>query len=81
MDIFSGIRLAFNDVSSTEILVGGIVDLTNASQIYSIEASRRIKDSWRIEVEGRFLNNISMESIPWFYRDDSFVKTAIYKYF
>jgi hypothetical protein len=80
-DIFFGARLAFNDMQDTQILVGGIVDLDHSSKIWSIEASRRIKDSWKIELEGRFFQNISNSEFLYVIKEDSFAKLTILKYF
>ncbi len=56
-DIFAGLRLAFNDVESSELLLGLVVDPKNHGQIFSIEGSRRIGDSWKITLEGRVFRN------------------------
>ncbi|WP_296315518.1 hypothetical protein, partial [Winogradskyella sp. UBA3174] len=46
-DVFFGSRIAFNDIQDTSILIGGITDLESSSKILSIEASRRIGNSWK----------------------------------
>jgi hypothetical protein len=81
-DLFFGSRIAFNDVQSTEILIGGITDLEKNSKIFSLEASRRLGESWKLEVEGRFLSNIdNKEFILSNFQEDSFFRLSILKYF
>lgn len=80
-DLFIGSRLAFNDVQSTEILVGGIFDLGKSSKLFSIEANRRFGDSWKAELEARFFSNVAEEEFLYFIRDDSFLQFRLVKFF
>lgn len=80
-DIFAGSRLAFNDVKSTELLMGTIIDLEHSSRLYSVEASRRIGSSWSGSVEARIFDNVSNEEFLYFLRQDSFLKFSVSKYF
>lgn len=57
-DVFVGGRMAFNDDAGTEILGGAIQDVDQTTRLYSIEASRRIGNDWRIYLEGRWFSNI-----------------------
>lgn len=52
-DVFVGTRLAFNDVSSTELLLGAVIDRHSSSTFLNLEASRRIGHRWEIEARGR----------------------------
>ncbi|GGD04075.1 hypothetical protein [Hyunsoonleella pacifica] len=81
-DVFFGSRIAFNDVQSTEILIGGIADLEKSSKIFSLEASRRLGESWKLEIEGRLFSNIdNKEFILSNFHEDSFLRVSILKYF
>ncbi len=80
-DLFTGFRLAFNDVKSTEILAGGIFDLEKSTKLYSIEASRRLGNTWKVELEARILEDVSQEEFLFFFREDSFGKFVLYRYF
>ena len=53
-DIGIGARLAFNDVQSTDALIGLVWDRDSGGQFFNIEASRRIGDNWLLELQGRF---------------------------
>lgn len=81
-DLFFGSRIAFNDVKDTSILIGGITDMESSSTIFSVEASRRIGESWKAEVEARIFNNIDAnEFILSNFQNDSFLRFSISKYF
>ena len=80
-DLFMGARLAFNDVSSTEILGGVIYDLDYNSRLFSVETSRRIGDSWKVELEARIFDNLQEEEFLYFFREDSFIQFGLSKFF
>ena len=50
-DVFLGWRYAFNDADSSEILLGGIVDPKTEEKVYSLEASQRLSNNWKILVQ------------------------------
>lgn len=72
-DIAIGARLSLNDVQSTEALAGLLIDKDSRSKFFSLEASRRLQDSWVIDVQARFLLD-QPEEDPFFAftRDDYF---------
>jgi hypothetical protein len=81
-DIFLGARIALNDVQDTSILMGGILDLESSSTIFSLEASRRLGSSFKIELEGRFFQNISKNDLILNnFKSDSFIGVSLIKYF
>ncbi len=45
-------------------LFGVIINTENESTIFSVEASRRVGESWEIELEGGFFINID-EQFLW----------------
>lgn len=53
-DIGIGARLAFNDMQSSEALIGLVFDRNTGGTFFNIEASRRIGNSWLLELQGRF---------------------------
>ena len=55
-DWFAGLRFSLNDMQSTEVLAGVLVDRTERSSVLSIEASRRLGDSWKAELEARLFS-------------------------
>ena len=80
-DVFVGARLAFNDVGSTSILAGGIVDDKSGATFALIEASRRIGDRWTIELEGRAFLNIPSTDLLYSVRKDDYVQLRLSRFF
>lgn len=80
-DVFFGSRIAFNDSHDTAILLGGIADLEKETRIFSVEASRRLKNTITAEIEGRFFSQIDEEEfILSNFKQDSFLRISISKY-
>jgi hypothetical protein len=52
-DIALGTRWSFNDAADTQALAGFIVDPETDERVWSLEASRRLGDSWMLALEGR----------------------------
>ena len=61
-DFFAGARLALNNEQSVEILAGAIVDRDSGATLVSLEASGRLSDRWKLEMEGRFFANVPQDS-------------------
>ena len=80
-DLFVGSRIAFNDTQSTEFLFGSIIDLERSSRLYSLEASRRFGEDWKISLEARVLSSIENSEFLYFFRDDSFARIQVQKFF
>ncbi len=73
-DIYGGLRMAINDEQNSELLAGAIVDVDNQATIFSLEASRRILDSWKISIDSRAFFNIAEKNRALIgMRDDSFI--------
>ena len=70
-DLFGGLRFAFNDVQSTEILAGMIVDTEKSSKSFRVEASRRIGDNWKLTGELQVFTDVeSSDPLVAFSQDD-----------
>ena len=81
-DAFFATRIALNNKQSTELLFGSIFDLEKESKIISVEASQRIGESWKAEVEGRFFTDIDKEELILSnFEDDSFLRVSVFKFF
>jgi hypothetical protein len=52
-DLALGTRLSFNDAADTQALAGFIVDHETRERVWSLEASRRLGDSWMLALESR----------------------------
>ena len=69
-DAFGGFRFAFNDTSSTDLLVGALVDTETGAVLITAEASRRLGSSWKLILEGgAFLGTNSDDPLDFFRRD------------
>jgi hypothetical protein len=80
-DLMLGLRFALNDEASTEALVGMIDDRNSDARIYSIEASRRLGDSWKFTLEGRWFNNIPVTDPLYSFRNDDVIQLEMAYYF
>jgi len=76
-DILTALRFAFNDVQSTEILAGVLFDRTNNSKFYNIEASRRMGDSFTLDLEIRLYSGIPKNDPVYSFREDDHIRLEL----
>jgi hypothetical protein len=69
-DAFGGLRVAFNDTSSTELLAGGIVDVVDQSTFAKAAVSRRFGDHWRVSADVNVFLGPAGKLESAFLRDD-----------
>jgi len=79
--IFVGSRLAFNDVQNTQILAGALVDYRGAGIYPSIEASRRVGESFIVNLEARAFYNTEPGDFLYFFRRDNSLQLEILWYY
>ncbi len=80
-DFLTGLRLTLNDEQSTDALLGVIRDRKDGSYLFSLEANRRIGDSWKLSIQAsKFLVDGLDLSLQSFARDD-FVQIEMGYYF
>lgn len=80
-DLTTGFRIALNDAQSSEILIGIIIDLDDEDVSSFIETSRRLGDSFKIELEIRTFNNTNPKRPLYNFRQDDFVQAELAWYF
>ncbi len=80
-DIFIGSRIAFNDVQSTQILAGVILDRESDAWLGSIEASRRLGENWKLSVELRTFEDIEITDPLYSVSQDSLLQLELTRYF
>jgi len=80
-DLFLGGRFAFNDVQSSEILAGVVVDTELLSRSYRVEASRRVGDSWRATLEMQVFSNIDQKDVLAVFESDDFLLVEMAYFF
>jgi len=62
-DVMLGIRLAFNDTNSTELLVSTISDLDNGSSVSRLEFDRRIASNFTVGLQAQLWNNVDEDAV------------------
>ncbi len=81
-DVLVALRFDFNDVQSTNALIGVIKDRDFDTTLYSIEASRRIGNNWKLSLEARFYENTEPDDkVLYAIRDNDFVQVELAYYF
>lgn len=80
-DIFSGLRLALNDIHDSEILAGFSYDFDTREIFTNIEAQRRLGNHYELELRARFITNSSPgEDLSAFSKDD-YIQLRLSRYF
>ncbi len=80
-DLFLGLRFAFNDVQSSEILTGLMTDTENGSQSFRVEGSRRLGDSWKLTGEVQIFNSIDEDDPLQAFANDSYIMLEVGRYY
>ncbi len=80
-DLFTGVRLAFNDPQDTSILLGALVDADTGTTLASLEAERRLGSSFVLEVQARFFINVDDEDPVKSIEDDDFINVSLQYHF
>ncbi len=80
-DVFAGVRLSFNDVSSSEVLFGIYADRDSDAHIVNLEANRRLGKSTRLTLEARWFNDIPATDPLYSQHHDDYVQMELAYYF
>ena len=80
-DFLVGLRLAFNDVRGTSVLVAVTQDRDTDARFPVLIATTRLSDHWRFSMEYRGFMNQPREDIFLDLRDDDFFKMELAYYF
>jgi hypothetical protein len=80
-DLTTAFRIVLNDAQSSEVLIGFVTDLDDEDVSSFIEASRRLGDSFKIEVEARSFNGSNPDRPLYGFRQDDFVQADLAWYF
>ncbi len=79
-DIFFGMRLSLNDVQSSTLLAGVVVDRDTRARQFSLEAERRLSNHWSLELESRWFSG-GGDVVATALRDDSHITLRLSRYF
>ena len=80
-DLFGGVRLAANDVNDTQVLAGFITDMNNRSTMLNLEASRRLSNFWKVELEVRLFVDASRNDPSYGLRNEDYIQLEFFRYF
>ncbi|WP_347989420.1 hypothetical protein [Methylomonas sp. AM2-LC] len=80
-NIFVGTRLTLNDTQNTQFLFGTSIQLNTQATLLSFEASRRLWDNWKVEIESRLFKNIPNTSILTGMSKDDYVQIRLIRFF
>lgn len=80
-DLFVGSRLAFNDIQSSEMLIGFVIDTEKQSRTFRIEGNRRFGDSWKGTIEVQTFSNIDNTDVLAAFNRDDYVVLELARYF
>jgi len=81
-DVLLGLRFTLNDAQSTDALLGMIKDRDYDTTLYSIEASRRLGDAWKLSLEARYFESVDERDSSFnAIRNDDFVQMELAYYF
>lgn len=80
-DLFAGLRFAFNDVQSSEVLAGFIIDTDNQTRSWRVEASRRLGDSWKLTGELQVFSAVEDDDPLFTFAQDDFLLLELAYYF
>ena len=76
-----GLRWTRNDINSSALLAGSIIDLDGNSNQFFIEYEQRLKNDFKIFVEAIISGSIDSSDYNYAFKDDSNFKIKIAKYF
>ena len=80
-DIFIGGRFAFNDENNADLLAGIVYDLDNQTQFFSIEASMRIGQNMKVNLESRFFSVDDPTDAFYSIKDDDYIGINLKRFF
>ena len=80
-DLGVGLRVALNDAQSSQALIGVLIDRDHRTQLWKLEASRRLGDKWKLGLEARYFRDVAREDILFGMREDSYLQVDLARYF
>lgn len=79
-DIMGGMRLAVNDMADSTVLLGLIRDIDTGSTIFAMEASRRLGQSIRLNLDATFFMDINDQDPAYAFGKDDVLKLEFVYY-
>jgi len=75
------VRLALNDEAGTDLVAAVIADAEGDGTAITVEASRRIGDDWKVELEARAWNGVEDDDQLAPLRRDDYVQLTLSRFF
>ena len=79
-DVFAGVRLALNDEASTDLVTGIIVDAEGDATTLNLEASRRIGDLWKVELQALIWTGVDPDDSIFPLQRDDYVQLTLSRF-
>jgi hypothetical protein len=80
-DLFTGLRFAFTDAESSEVLAGVFVDLDDQTSSFRLEGNRRVFTDFRLSVEAQAFSNVDEQNVSYHLRNSDFVLVSLEMFF
>lgn len=80
-DLFVGSRLAFNDAADSQVLGGMASDLNGGGHFINVEASRRIGEYWKVELEMRWFVSVAPSNPLFGFNRDDLIQVELLRSF
>ncbi len=80
-DTMFGLRFALNDAQSAEFLAAIIIDNNNKGNIFSLEASRRVGEQFKLSIEANLFQNIDTNTLLASFANDDYAQIELAYYF
>ncbi len=80
-DVLIGARFALNDAQSTDLLLGIISDVDDNKPSLSLEASRRLTDHMKLNIESRIFKETTVSDPGNAFRNDDYIQIELEYYF
>lgn len=71
-DFFLGVRLAFNDIQSTEVTAAFLTDASRETRTLAVELNRRLFDQWSLHAASNMILSIDPLDVQYVGRRDGF---------
>jgi len=80
-DLLMGFRFALNDEQSSEALIGVVTDLDGGGDAFSAEASRRIGDKFKLQIEALIWDNADNDNFLSQFQQEDYVQFELGYFF
>jgi hypothetical protein len=80
-DVFIGGRWTANDIQDLNVLAGLIFDLDSNARIASVEASRRVGQSWKVSLDVRLFDSVPVKDPLYSNRAEDFIQLRLARFF